>query len=395
MLHLIAGQALAVKAVTLITAIAVSATLPPQHDQSRAYDQADLQHDADAVRDAGVVGVQAQVVGPDGKSMIATSGVADLRTRRPVPANGYFRIGSNNKTFVATVILQLVSEGRLSLDDTVEQWLPGLVTGNGNDGGKMSVRDLLQHTSGIHDDYPYPTAIGSAKEYYQHRFDTFTPEQVVARAMRHQPDFAPGERWSYANTGYALLGMIIKRVTGRLWHQEVEDRIIRPLGLRHTLWPGRSAKVPQPHARGYDFYSAKGKPTDVTEHRDADASGGLISTTADLNRFFRALLGGKLLGRAELAQMRHTVPVDEQTDRIWPGARYGLGVFTRPLSCGGVSWGHGGDILGYMTRTGVSADGKLSVIVSMSSERKDSLDALLRQDKAAATLIDHVLCRKA
>ncbi|WP_219471286.1 serine hydrolase domain-containing protein [Nonomuraea rhizosphaerae] len=395
MLHLIAGQGLIVKVITLVTAIAVSATPSSQHDREQGYDRAALQRDTDAVRAAGVVGVQAHVVGPDGRSLVATSGVADIRTKRPVPANGYFRIGSNNKTFVATVILQLAAEGRLSLDDTVERWLPGLVKGNGNDGGEMSVRDLLQHTSGIHDDYPYPTAIGSAKEYYRHRFDTFTPEQVVARAMRHKPDFAPGKGWSYANTGYALLGLIIERVTGRLWHQEVEARIIKPLGLRHTLWPGESAKVPRPHARGYEFYSAKGRPTDVTEHRDADASGGLISTTADLNRFFRALLGGKLLGQAELAQMRHTIPVDEQTGRIWPGARYGLGVFTRPLSCGGVSWGHGGDILGYMTRTGVSADGKLSVIVSMSSERKDSLDALLRQDKAAATLIDHVLCRKA
>lgn len=107
-----------------------------------------LREDTEAIHALGVSGVQARVIAPDGRQAVATSGTADLDTGRPVPSDGYFRMASTAKTLVATVVLQLVAEGDLSLEDTVDHWLPGVVRGNGNDGRSITVRHLLQHTSG-------------------------------------------------------------------------------------------------------------------------------------------------------------------------------------------------------------------------------------------------------
>jgi D-alanyl-D-alanine carboxypeptidase len=338
------------------------------------------------IRSVGLTGVQARVTTPYG-NRVATSGVADRVSGRPVPPDGWFRIGSTTKAFVATVLLQLAGEGRLRLTDPVERWLPGLATGGAR---RMTIREVMQHSAGVYDgDFP---SISTAADYYQHRYDIRYPERLVVAAMRHKPDFPPGTAWSYSNTGYLLLGMVIQQVTGRRWYEEVDGRIIRPLGLRHTLWPGSSPHIPLPHADGYERFTAGGPLVDVTELIDADASGGLLSTTADLDRFVRALFGGRLLNRPELAEMLKTVPVDAGTEQIWPGARYGLGLFSRPLSCGGRYWTPSGDQEGYKTRVGVSADGRRSVVISMSTRLSDSLTNALRQEGAANTLIDHAIC---
>ena len=353
--------------------------------------EAELQRDTDAIRDLGVTGVQVRLIVEDGEQIVATSGVADTTTDEPVDPDGSFRIGSDTKPFVATVAMQLVGEGKLGLDDPVEQHLPGVVAGNGNDGNAITVRHLLQHTSGIHDDYP---GYDSPEQYLVMRFRPYPPEELVARAMRHRPDFAPGTAWSYSNTGYMLVAMIIERVTGRPWYREVDARIVRPLGLEHTVFAGADPGLPEPHARGYQRFAPGGEPVDVTELTDANASGGLIATTADLNRFFRALLDGTLLAPAELAQMQQTVPVGEQVEQLWPGGRYGLGLRVRPLSCGGVYWGHSGGGTGFATEDGVTADGRRSVVVSMSSTLTDSLDSIIGQQHAADALVDRALCRR-
>lgn len=378
--------------VVLLANAAVTAAAAPATASGPAsgYTQALLDRDTGAVRAVGLTGVQARVTTAGGRHFVATSGVSDLDSRRPVAPDGYFRIGSTNKTLVATVVLQLAGEGRMTLDDTVERWLPGLVRGNGNDGTRITIRQLLQHTSGIYDgDYP---TIDSAQEYPAHRYEVHTPEQIVAAALRHEPDFRPGERWSYANTGYVLIGMIIERVTGRAWHREVQDRIVRRLGLRHTIWPGTWPGLPKPHASGYTRFAPGEALVDTTRLVDADASGGYLSTTADLDRFVRALFDGTLLDARQLAQLRDTVPVDAQTDAVWPGARYGLGIFSRPLPCGGIAWLPSGDQLGYRTRTGVTADGRRSAVVSMSSQLIDSWESVIAVEDAARALIDHALC---
>jgi D-alanyl-D-alanine carboxypeptidase len=346
-----------------------------------------LQRDTDAIHALGVTGVQARVAMSDRRHFVATSGVADRATGRPVPPNGRFRIASTRKAFVATVALQLVAEHRLSLDDTVERWLPGVVRGNGNDGRHITVRHLLQNRSGIHDDLPGYT---TPEEYLQQRYDVYTREQLVARAMNHPPDFPSGTGWAYSNTGAILTGMLIERVTGRSLRQEVTDRIVRPLGLHHTTWPGTSPALPRPHAQAYQLFET-GDLVDVTEQVSGDPD-SIVSSTQDLDRFFRALLGGGLLRAAQLADMKRTVPISADIEQVWPGGRYGLGLVRRPLPCGGVYWGHDGGDGGYITVTGVTDDGRRSAMVSMSSALGDSLDHYLQQQRAADTLIQNALC---
>ena len=346
-----------------------------------------LQRDADAIHALGVTGVQARVTTADGRHRVATSGVADLTTGRPVPPDGRFRIASTRKAVEAVVALQLVAEHRLSLDDTVERWLPGVVRGTGNDGRRVTVRHLLQNSSGIPDDLPGYT---TPEEYLEQRYDVYTREQLVARAMRHRPLFAPGSGWAYSNTGFLLTGMIIERVTGRSLRQEVTDRIVRPLGLRHTTFPGTSPTLPRPHARAYQLFPG-GRLVDVTEQVSGDPD-AIVSSLRDLDRFFRALLGGRLLPPAQLAAMKGTVPVGADIEPIWPGGRYGLGLVSRPLPCGGSYWGHDGGDAGFITGTGVTDDGRRSAVVSMSTALGDSPDHARQQQHAADTLIQNALC---
>jgi D-alanyl-D-alanine carboxypeptidase len=347
-----------------------------------------LQADVDSIHALGLVGAQARLVTADDKHHVATSGVSDLVDKRPVSPDSHFRIASTGKTMIATVALQLVAETRLSLDDTVEHWLPGVVQGNGNDGRRITVRDLLQHTSGVHDDFP--DHYQSAADFHQHRYDIHTPEQLVARAMQHRPDFAAGSGWRYSTTGYLLMDMIIEKVTGQPWYDEVSRRIIRPLGLTQTSWPGFSPAMPSPYAHAYQRLGPDGL-TDVTDHVVIDPEGAIISTTRDINLFLRALLGGSLLQPAQLAEMTKTVPLGPEFDELLPGARYGLGLFQRPLPCGGTYWSHPGGDAGYITDNGVTADGRRSVVLSVSSDLGD----FARQQAAADRLVEGALCGSA
>lgn len=350
-----------------------------------------LQRDAAAARAAGEVGVVAEL--DDGRrTSVVRAGRATLGSDRPVPRNAEFRIGSASKTFVGTVLLQLVGEGRLSLDDSVDRWLPGVVSGNGNDGRKITVRELMQHTSGIFsytDDQEFDSRLASAAGYRRNWSRSYSPEQLVSLAMRHKPNFAPGTSWSYSNTNYILVGMIVDRVTGRSWQHEINTRIIAPLGLKSTHIPGNNPFLGGPHANGYEQFPDAAGPTDVTRLNStlAGSAGELVSTTTDLNRFFRALVGGELIGPAQLREMERTVAVPPDFGAP-AGFRYGLGLAWQPLSCGGGYWGHPGDVLGYHTMDGVTPDGKRSVTVSMSGPASDSAS------DAAETLVDDALCGK-
>ncbi|MFF8394808.1 serine hydrolase domain-containing protein [Streptomyces sp. NPDC016172] len=349
-----------------------------------------LRRDAAKIHALGVSGVQARVVGPDGRQSVATSGTADLTTGRPVSSRGYFRMASTSKALVATVVLQLEAEGRLSLDDTVDHWLPGVVQGNGNDGTRITVRQLLQHTSGIRDALPGYT---TPKEYYQQRHNVYEPKQLVDLAMAHEPEeFLPGEGWAYSNTGYVLLDMIIKKATGQPAHQEIEHRILRPLGLNQTRWMGTSPTLPRPHAQAYQLFGP-GSRVNVTDQIPVDYENlSWVTTTRDENRFLRALLDGRLLPARQLAKMKQTVPVSAEVQKLWPDGRYGLGLVERPLNCGGTYWSHEGGDGGYITLNGVTDDGRRSAVVSMSEARGDTPQHILEQENAASALIDHALC---
>jgi D-alanyl-D-alanine carboxypeptidase len=362
-----------------------------------------LQRDADALLDQGAPGVLVHLDTPR-RDVKVRSGFGNVRTKTPVPWNAKFRIGSYTKTFVATTVLQLVGEGRLSLEDTVERWLPGVVAGNGNDGTKITVRQLLQHTSGLHNYIDKLPWLFLEKPFVKNRFRTVTPQTAVALAMQEPPDFAPGTQWNYSNTGYALIGMIIERVTGHSWQREVQTRILRPLNLRDTFLPNTYPRIPRPHAIGYERFPEKGLEADPKDPRYGEpidatvqnpswggAAGEMISTTDDGNRFLKALLRGKVLAPAQLAEMRKTVPAPPFAE-VLPGVQYGLGLMHIPTSCGSY-WGHGGDIQGFMTRNAVTPDGRTSLMVSINTDTMVAKPGVPEATKDyTVDLIDHALC---
>ncbi|MEE4544144.1 serine hydrolase domain-containing protein [Streptomyces sp. V4-01] len=389
--------ALAVSALAAVPAGAHGGRRPGGAHGGRGggYTAAGLRADLAAVRAAGGgdVNVVARVDRPRGGPLLARLGTAGLGSTAPVPWDPEFRTASTTKTFTAVVVLQLVSEGRLSLDDTVEHWLPGVVSGHGNDGARITVRNLLQQTSGLFDYVQDPSVQDRLQHHFdENRYDDTPAAQLVALAVAHPPLFAAGRGWAYSNTNYLLAAMIAQRAAGgRSWEQLVEHRVIAPLGLRHTYIPGLNPFLVGPHER-VTVAGPGGAVEDLTEQSvQHTADSGVVSTPADLDVFFRALAGGRLLPAAQWAEMRRTVPYDDLP--VPPAGRqggYGLGLRAMPLTCGGVAYLHEGDGLGAYGRPAVSADGRRAVTVALTTTT-----ALVDQDavnRAAQVLIDHALC---
>ncbi|MGC5343346.1 serine hydrolase domain-containing protein [Streptomyces sp. DT24] len=262
----------------------------------------------------------------------------DYRSTGPgIARDDHFRAGSATKTFVATVVLQLVCEGRLQLSESVDRYLPGLVRGNGNDGRRITLRSLLTHTSGLYD----YTADTSARP--------LSPGAAVRAALSHRPASSPGS-YAYSNTNYVLLGLVVRRVTGHDYATEIRRRVLIPLRLTGTSFPGARTGLPEPHGRGYSRDPADGTLRDVTafDPRPAGAAGELISTLTDLSRFYAALLGGRLLPPGVLATLLDTAPTH---------GVYAMGIYPQRLSCGVTVWGHNGHIAGSYVRTAATRDG--------------------------------------
>ncbi|MFF4448254.1 serine hydrolase domain-containing protein [Streptomyces sp. NPDC001502] len=329
------------------------------------------------VRSDGLPAALAGVQDAKGRARTYTAGVGDLATGAKVPEDGQVRVGSTTKTFTAVVVLQLVAEGKISLDDKLDTHLPGLVRGEGIDGRGITVRQLLQHTSGIPD---YEKEVDHA--FLQRRY--LEPRDILDIALRKKAEFAPGTSWAYSNTNYVLAGLIVQKVTGRPLGEEIDKRVVRAVGLRHTYFPtAGDTTLRERHPRGYRQESAGAPWRDVTDIDPSAswAAGQMISTNSDLNRFYTALLAGDLLGDSQLAEMRTTVPLGDT------GAGYGLGIMSRPLSCGGLYWGHGGDIMGYETRGGVTDDGRAAANVTVTAVPADV--ATTRRVEGA---VDTALC---
>ncbi|OLZ65826.1 peptidase [Streptomyces sp. IMTB 2501] len=351
------------------TALLVSAALAaPAAFASEGGGHAATRKAVEAAVAAGVPGATATARDAHG-TWSATAGVGDLGTGRPRSTADRYRVASITKTFVATVLLQLEAQGRLSLDDTVDKWLPGVVHGHGHDGRHITVRQLLNHTSGI---YNYLADAGFQRTYFTpagffaHRYDTVDARDLVAVAMRHKPDFAPGTSWNYSNTNYVLAGMVIEKVTGRPYAAEISRRVIGPLHLTATSVPGTKDTLPRPSSRAYSkFHDPSGPTYDVTTLNPSIASsaGEMISDSADLDRFYSALLGGKLLPPEQLKEMKTTVDT-----RIAPNIRYGLGLMDTTLTCGVHVWGHTGGIHGSSSEVATTPDGQHSVAVNFNGD---------------------------
>lgn len=349
------GLAVAAVAATAFTAPAQAAPDPAAAASGHGATQRAL----DAAVKAGVPGVTAQA--RDGHGVWkAASGVGDMKTGEPRGKDDRFRVGSITKTFMATVLLQMEAEGRLSLDDKVDRHLPGLVRGNGNDGRKITVRQLLSHTSGLFDylaDKKYSETYMEGDGYLKHRYDTLPPKKHVRIALSHRPLFKPGAKHSYSNTNYILAGLIVEKLGKRPYEDEVRDRIIKPLGLKETTNPGNSVHLPQPSSRGYSklFRSQPDRIDDITEMNGSQGwgDGDIIASAGDLTRFYRALLRGKLLPPKQLKAMKTTVSNPDD-----PDTAYGLGLQRFKTSCGTTVWGHGGGMIGWLPLAVTSEDGR-------------------------------------
>ncbi|MFF5216738.1 serine hydrolase domain-containing protein [Micromonospora sp. NPDC000442] len=320
-----------------------------------------------------------------GRTRHYTAGVGDLRTGAKVPKNGRVRIGSASKMFASVVVLQLVGEGTVDLDESVETYLPGLVRSPGVDADAITVRQLLQHTSGLPDytDTMFPEMIDIPP--YQHIY--LEPRDLLD--MANAREGRPAGDWAYSNTNYLLAGLIAQRVTGRPFNELVTTRVIERTGLRDTYAPEVGEEgIRGRHPKGYQLDEATGELLDFTRMDPSWgwAAGQLVSTPADLNTFLRALLAGQLLKPAQLAEMRTTVALHPRS-----GVGYGLGLFRTPLSCGGVAWGHGGDIPGYSTVNGATDDGRAATLV-VTSLNGSVTDGSVAADRAA--FVDAALCAK-
>jgi D-alanyl-D-alanine carboxypeptidase len=301
----------------------------------------------DAAIDEDVVGALIRVDGPHG-AWIATAGSAEAGLEQPVDPDGKFRAGSITKSFVATVVLQLVDEGEIGLDEPVQRYLPDALPAGYP---PITVRQLLQHTSGIHNYTPY-VMHEEPEQILRDRYRDWTPEELVAIVTDHPRNFEPGTQMGYSNTNYVLLGLLIQEVTGYWWGAEVDRRIAKPLGLTSTFAPGDDPRLPDPHAHGYITVTKRGKPklVDITEIKmsRAGAAGSMISSARDLDVFFPALLAGELVPTPLLEPMLEPFPAGNPLGVA--GLGYGLGTMALqlPEGCGGQTvYGMGGGTTGY------------------------------------------------
>jgi len=380
-------------AVPLVAAMALGAAGGAASAAPSKGEAESLKSRAQGLVGAGYPAALAAVTDSKGESAGVAVGKGSLETGQAPPLDGEVRIGSNTKTFVAVVVMQMVQEGKVGLDEPIETYLPGLIKGEGIDASRITVRQLLQHTSGLpeHTDY-YFSSNAAALENIQHYIPA---RDLLDVALSKPAAFEPGTQWSYSNTNYIVLGMLIERVSQRPMGEQIDQRIIKRLGLSHTYFPGNGEKkIRGSHPQGYHI-NGEGKLEDVTE-MDASlpwAAGAMVSTPSELNTFFQAVFDGRLLTQTSIDEMKKGV------DTGSGGMVYGLGLFGTPLSCGGTSWGHGGGIFGYETHNAVGPDGTAvtvavtalsSAIADQSNLENSAKEKAGKVDEA----VDAALCHK-
>jgi D-alanyl-D-alanine carboxypeptidase len=328
-------------------------------------------------------GATAYVAGPHG-SWSGAAGVADTATGQPMPADARMRLESVSKIWTAVLVLQLAEQGRLSLDDTVARWLPGLLPF----GDRITLRQLLTHTSGIFDNNDaviHPDRVLArvkdpvflaelvrlAKRLQADPATRFPPTVWIRLAATQPLYFPPGTGYHYSNVGFEVLGLVVERAAGQPLEDLYRQRIIAPLGLDHTAYDPQG-DITGPHAHGY-LVNPDGSLADRTAvHWGIGAEGGIVSSAADTGRFLVALMQGKLLGPAAAAGMR--------TGDFWSGGD--------TPSCGGSAYGHSGAGEGYKTNVWVSSDGSRVVVLLLNGRMADQAAGDLR----AAQALDQLYC---
>ncbi|MFK0257059.1 serine hydrolase domain-containing protein [Streptomyces sp. NPDC090445] len=362
-------------------------------EAAAGQDRPELREAIREFADAGFAGIQVRVHDEQG-DWAGSAGVRELGGTAEPSTNGAFRVGSSTKTFVSTVVLQLAAEGKVGLDAPAADHLPGFGLDR-----RITVRMLLQHTSGLFsftgEYYPDGTIVPGIPwqggEWVEKRFHTYRPEELVRLSLSKPVRFEPGADWSYSNTNYVLAALLIERITGRPYGEEMERRILRPLGLRDTLVPGTRADIPGPHAHGYHRYqdaAGQWKTLDVSRQNPSwiSAGGEMISTAKDLGTFMSALAGGRILPAPLLAEMRTPHPKSGEH-------HYGLGLFVQDLSpeCGVTVLHHNGGLNGYATLMYSTPDGRTTLTASVTTGDA-ALDPAGEFPKLRDRLVNEVFC---
>ncbi|MFC9976597.1 serine hydrolase domain-containing protein [Spirillospora sp. NPDC127200] len=326
-----------------LAATAADAAEPKHEATQTALDQHRLRRAA----------IGAGAVVRDGATMWSlTSGSRELGRSLPFGPEHRIRAGSLTKTFTAAMMMQLVDEGKVDLDASVETYLPGVVQGKGYDGDQISVRQMLNHSSGIYD------YVSVALRNPQLQLRRFTLAEVARLGLDNPPYFEPGKGYQYSGTNFILAGMIIEAVTGRSYIDELTSRIIKPLGLTETFVPVGTKALPPGHVRGYLGRIVYVDVTQTFEPSLGGSSGGIVTSGADATRFMQALVTGKLTSPASLKEM--LTPLKGSLGSA--EGRYGQGIFSIPLPCGGEAWGHNGIWPGYESNTVATKDGRSAFV---------------------------------
>jgi D-alanyl-D-alanine carboxypeptidase len=340
----------------IVVAFALAATAAVASLEPASTTRPRLQYALDRLIASGVPG--AVVLARDGNRTITLAGgYGNLKQKTPTKATDRFRVGSITKTFVATVVLQLVGENKLGLDDTIEQWLPSVVP----NGKSITVRQLLNMTSGLFDYLNDGDTTVDDRLFKGDLTYRWSPLELIAISNAHKPRFTPGTGWSYCSTCYVLLGLMVEKSTGNPLGTELRRRVFVPARLRSTSFDTQP-RIAGPHAHGYERVVAN-RLTDVSVLSPSYgwAAGAVVSNAGDLARFYRALLGGRLLRPDLLRAMESRVRIGS-SGRFAP---YGLGLFRSSLGCG-VVFGHAGSIAGYEAHAYSSKDGRRQAVVLVS-----------------------------
>ncbi|MEV7404555.1 serine hydrolase domain-containing protein [Streptomyces sp. NPDC091267] len=343
-------------------------------------DPAKLHAAIENVHRAGVPGLFAEVRDGD-QVWRGAAGVADVATDRPVTADMRHRIGSVTKTFTAAAVMQQVESGRIDLDAPIAKYLPELVPGERGDA--ITVRMLINHTSGLAEylPYAYPSlrafpvlADTGPQSLDDHRFTRFHPTELIEMGVTAPAFAAPGGTPGlYSNTNYLLLGQLLEQVTGTTPERCITQNVIERAGLRDTGFPA-DPYVHGPHSQIYEaWFGMIDPPRDysVYDMSWVGPAASLISTVADLNRFFGMLVAGEIVSRSSLAQMQRTVQVVSQEGRT---IDYGLGLHPMEAPGQDTFWGHGGTVWGGGTLSMIRADGGRQMSVAVNLQRWNRLD---------------------
>ncbi|MCB5179000.1 serine hydrolase domain-containing protein [Streptomyces antimicrobicus] len=357
-------------------------------------DLAALDAAVENVHRAGMPGLFAEVRHGD-QVWRGAAGVADVTTGRPVTTDMRHRVGSITKTFTAAAVLQQVDRGRIGLDTPIGRYLPRLVPAEL--GAAITVRMLLNHTSGLAEylPYAYPSlkafpvlADTGPQSLDDHRLTRFDPLDLIEKGVTAPAVGTPGGTPGvYSNTNYLLLVQLLEQVTGGTAEQCITRDVIERAGLRDTSFPA-GPDVDGPHSRLYEaWFGMIDPPRDYStfDMSWVGPSASLISTVSDVNRFYRLLLAGEIVSPSSLTEMRRTVAIVNQEGRT---IAYGLGLYPMEGPDQAAFWGHGGTVWGGGALAMTRADGIRQMAVAVNMQRWNRLDP---SGKPQPHPIDHAL----